>query len=75
MNPTIKEMLAAHHATIVDDLWFFFWLSVAVHIFLGLVLPAIRHGINQARLLIRENRQDHVEIGQMINRKNGTGEY
>lgn len=68
-NLTIKEMLALHHDAIVADLWFFFWLSVAVHIFLGLVLPAIRHGANSLRLYMKQNLQDHVEIGQMINRK------
>lgn len=74
-NLTIKQMLELHHAAMLDDLWFFFWLSVAVHIFLGLVLPALRYGMKQARLYLRQNLQDHVEIGQMVSRKNGTNEY
>lgn len=42
---------------------------------LGLILPAVRYVIKQARLYLRQNLQDHVEIGQMVSRKNGTNEY
>lgn len=69
MSMTIKQMLELHHAAMLEDLWFFFWLSVAVHIFLGLVLPAIRYGISAARKYILQNMQDHVELGRMINRQ------
>lgn len=64
MDLTCKQLVANLHETI----WLVFWLAIAVHIFLGLAIPAIRFGINYLRLYLKQNLQDHAEIGQMIKR-------
>lgn len=65
MDLTCKQLVANLH----DTIWMVFWLAIACHIVLGLVIPAIRFGFNYFRVYLKQNLQDHVEIGQMIDRK------
>lgn len=60
MEPTCKQLINGLH----DSLWDVFWLSIAVH--LGLVI--IRFSLNYMRTYLKQNLQDHAELGQMINK-------
>lgn len=62
MDFTCKQLVANQH----DTLWDMFWLSIACHVFLGLVVPSIRYFFRFMRNYLKQNLQDHVELGQMV---------
>lgn len=43
-------------------IWLIFWLSIALHLFLGLFLPWARDACNSISAMIRQNFKDHEEI-------------
>lgn len=65
MEMTCKQLVANLH----DTIWLVFWLAILCHIFLGLIIPAIRFALNYFRIYLKQNLQDHAELGQMINKQ------
>ena len=62
MDLTCKQLVIMQ----TEALWDMFWLAVAVHVALGLLLPAIRFVFNYFRIYLKQNLQDHAELGQII---------
>lgn len=70
VNMTCKQLVAELH----EYIWMIFWLSLSVHVFLGVFILLMRDFFAMLKLSFRRNFQDHEDIGSMINRRNEPGE-